>query len=68
MKNTATKTKADTTQLFVEGKLSVSQAQSKLGKSRATVYRYAKMISEGKDLTDRRKFGNNRKYGKGQPA
>jgi len=64
MKNTTTKTKQDTTQLFVEGRLSLDQVQSKLGKSRATVYRYAKMLAEGKELTDRRKFGNNRKYGK----
>lgn len=58
------KTKEGIIEKFVGGGVSLTQAQKKLGKSRATVYRYAKMMAEGKELIDRRKFGNNRKYGK----
>jgi hypothetical protein len=51
-------------QKFLSGQISFSAAQNKLGKSRATIYRYAKIVSQGKTVIDKRKFGNNRKYGK----
>lgn len=49
---------------FIDGKLPIDKVIDELGKSRATIYRYAKLISKGKELIDRRTFGNNRKYGK----
>jgi len=55
-------------QSFIEGKVSIGQVIAKTGKSRATIYRYAKIISRGEEIIDRRKFGNNRKYGDKTPA
>lgn len=49
---------------FIDGKLPLDKVIEELGKSRATIYRYAKLIGKGKELIDRRTFGNNRKYGK----
>lgn len=49
---------------FVEGKLPLDKTIEELGKSRATIYRYAKMVERGEEIIDRRAFGNNRKYGK----
>lgn len=57
--------KTNTIKRFLDGKITFKQAKGKLGKSRATVYRYAKLVHSGKKIIDRRKFGNNRKYGKG---
>lgn len=52
---------------FVGGKVSLHDAIRETGKSRATIYRYARAVSQGQPLEDKRKYGNNRKYGKKLP-
>ena len=42
----------------------LKSAKKSLGKSKATIYRYVSRIESGEPLTDGRKFGNNRKYGR----
>lgn len=49
---------------FMAGKRKLHEVMRTLGKSRATVYRYAKMLTRGEGIFDRRTLGNNRKYGK----
>jgi DNA invertase Pin-like site-specific DNA recombinase len=39
---------------FIEGKVPLDQVIEELGKSRATIYRYAKLIAKGKELIDQR--------------
>ena len=56
--------KASLIENFIKGSVSLAQVQKKIGKSRATIYRYAKLISAGKPIEDGRKYGNNRRYGK----
>ena len=56
--------KANVIQKFIGGTVTLKQAQNKLGKSRATIYRYAKLVAQGKAIEDRRRYGTNRKYGK----
>lgn len=55
----------DITKRFIAGKIDLAAAMKKLNASKATVYRYASILTKGADkIIDRRKFGNNRKYGK----
>ena len=41
----------------------VQRASDILGRSRATIYRYARIVRKGDAIVDRRRLGNNRKYG-----
>ena len=45
-----------------------SAVQSVIKKSRATIYRYAKIVRGGGSIVDGRSFGNNRLYGKNKKA
>ena len=57
---------SDVIQKFIKGSVSCEEAQKKTGKSRATIYRYARLITKGEQLVDKRTFGNNRKYKAGK--
>lgn len=54
----------DVIKQFIAGKADLADVAQMLGKSPATVYRYAAMVSRGEEIVDKRQYGNNRKYGK----
>jgi transposase len=48
---------------FMQGEIRLPKAMQLLGKSRATVYRYAKRLQDGVPIIDGRRSGNHRKRG-----